>query len=585
MDKNNSDYIFKAFIINSFEYDNGNKETSGAWLYFPTTKENVSALFKEIGLPNNADNNKYFIDSYHSGNNDIAKFLSMYTNIDELNYLASRISELDDIEMSVFQTAIQTEKISTIANAINVTYNTEYYNVVPDMYSLSDVGEYAAETEGYDISKIGELSDYIDYEAYGRDYARRNCGEFLGEVYLETGCTEWKDIYSGELEDIAPEYIVTEYGENVQYDYNFEMQFEASKDLAADIDSYIRSIDSCYAEKYPDEFEQMKYFSDCLLERRTLSVKNMLTAADIQEGSSLVDKIRAFEQQYPCDKYMLYQVKDGEQTRDYRYAPYSLLQKLGLNVDKSNYELTYTCGLSDDTTLESLFTKFNTDRPQDFKGRSMSVSDIVVLHRNGKDKAYYCDSAGFVEVPEFFKENHLETAEKSTEQNYNQIDEQINNEPPEKDTITVLVVEPMQEPYTKEIPKGLEALQKEVGGLIDITYPFAEPATLICNDEGKINRMELNRALYDAEGEIYDIVAGPFVIAGISGESITGLDDEQIKRFLKHFQQPEVFVKINDKIAAIPTKPSIKAKLNRLQKEKDGRDKTQPQKPSLKQEL
>ena len=285
------------------------------------------------------------------------------------------------------------------------------------------------------------------------------------------------------------------------------------------------------------------------------------------------------------DKYMLYQVKDGEQTRDYRYAPYSLLQKLGLNVDKSNYELTYTCGLSDDTTLESLFTKFNTDRPQDFKGRSMSVSDIVVLHRNGKDKAYYCDSAGFVEVPEFFKENHLETAEKSTEQHYNQTDEQINNEPPEKDTITVLVVEPMQEPYTKEIPKGLEALQKEVGGLIDITYPFAEPATLICNDEGKINRMELNRALYDAEGEIYDIVAGPFVIAGISGENITGLDDEQIKRFSKHFQQPEVFVKINDKIAAIPTKPSIKAKLNRLHKEKDGRDKTQPQKPPPKQEL
>lgn len=211
----------------------------------------------------------------------------------------------------------------------------------------------------------------------------------------------------------------------------------------------------------------------------------------------------------------------------------------------------------------------------------------MVLHKNGEDKAYYCDSAGFVEVSEFFKdnENYLETAEKSTEQNYNQIDEQINNEPPEKDTITVLVVEPMQEPYTKEIPKGLEALQNEVSGLIDITYPFAEPVALICNDEGKINRMELNRALYDAEGEIYDIVAGPFVIAGISGENITGLDDEQIKRFSKHFQQPEVFVKINDKIAAIPTKPSIKAKLNRLQKEKDGRDKTQPQKPPPKQEL
>ncbi len=70
MDKN-SDYIFKAFIVNSAEYDNGNKETSGTWLYFPATKEEVSALFKEIGLPNSADSDQYFIDEYKCGNNDL----------------------------------------------------------------------------------------------------------------------------------------------------------------------------------------------------------------------------------------------------------------------------------------------------------------------------------------------------------------------------------------------------------------------------------------------------------------------------------------------------------------------------------
>ena len=108
-------------MVNSAEYDNGNKETSGAWVYFPSTKEEVSALFKEIGLPNSADSDTYFIDRYHSGDNDIAKFLSMYTNIDELNYLASPISELEDIEASVLQAAIQTEKISTIPDAVNLT--------------------------------------------------------------------------------------------------------------------------------------------------------------------------------------------------------------------------------------------------------------------------------------------------------------------------------------------------------------------------------------------------------------------------------------------------------------------------------
>lgn len=90
--------VFKAFVINSAEYDNYDKDTGGAWLEFPTTKDEVTVLFKKIGLPNNVDNNNYIIYKY-SGDNDIVKFLSVYTNIDELNYLASRITELNNIEI------------------------------------------------------------------------------------------------------------------------------------------------------------------------------------------------------------------------------------------------------------------------------------------------------------------------------------------------------------------------------------------------------------------------------------------------------------------------------------------------------
>ena len=67
--------------------------------------------------------------------------------------------------------------------------------------------------------------------------------------------------------------------------------------------------------------------------------------------------------------------------------------------------------------------------PADFKGHSLSVSDVVVLHQNGQDTAHYCDSVGFQQVPEFLRENPLRTAELSTEQNENMIDGVLNNAP------------------------------------------------------------------------------------------------------------------------------------------------------------
>src|SRR5699024_3865213 len=72
--------------------------------------------------------------------------------------------------------------------------------------------------------------------------------------------------------------------------------------------------------------------------------------------------------------------------------------------------------------------------------------------------------------------------------------------------LTVLVVEPMKEPYVKEIEPGLHSLQAEVGGDIATTYPLSDPVELVCNDEGKLIGLELNRGLRDEHGEIYDIM-------------------------------------------------------------------------------
>ena len=129
------------------------------------------------------------------------------------------------------------------------------------------------------------------------------------------------------------------------------------------------------------------------------------------------------------DSFSIYQLRNEDSTRDYRFEPYDRLQAAGLSVDKANYTEVYAAPLTAGTTLEDIYRTFNVDHPADFKGHSLSVSDVVVLHQNGQDTAHYCDSVGFQQVPEFLRENPLRTAELSTEQNENMIDGVLNNTP------------------------------------------------------------------------------------------------------------------------------------------------------------
>ena len=132
----------------------------------------------------------------------------------------------------------------------------------------------------------------------------------------------------------------------------------------------------------------------------------------------------------PGDSFSIYQVPAGPEGRDFRFRSYEELQAAGLAVDRKNYELVYTAPLDGKTTLENIYRTFNTDdRPADFRGHSLSVSDVVVINRGGKEEAHYCDSIGFTPVPEFIQESPIKTAEMSNEQNYNMIDGTLNNAP------------------------------------------------------------------------------------------------------------------------------------------------------------
>jgi len=119
----------------------------------------------------------------------------------------------------------------------------------------------------------------------------------------------------------------------------------------------------------------------------------------------------------------------------------------------------------------------------------------------------------------------------------------------------ILVVEPGKSPVITEIDGSLKEMQKIVGGTIQAIYPFPEEVALVCNDEGKILGLPMNRGLRDERGSMYDIVYGTFFLCGAPSDSerFASLSPEQQDIFQKRFQTPEMFMTIDGQIVCFPT--------------------------------
>ena len=136
----------------------------------------------------------------------------------------------------------------------------------------------------------------------------------------------------------------------------------------------------------------------------------------------------------PQDAFLIYQIRRGGELDAYRFMNYDYLQSKGVTPERSGYDAIYTGGFMDygnaRTNLDMIYQRFNVDHPADFKGHSLSVSDIVALKQNGVVSCHYVDSIGFRELPNFLKpENYLKNAEMLLEDDYGMIDGIINNGP------------------------------------------------------------------------------------------------------------------------------------------------------------
>lgn len=194
-----------------------------------------------------------------------------------------------------------------------------------------------------------------------------------------------------------------------------QAQREAAQDsperIAEDLFDLMRDFDPDYMRSYEnDRAAQVASTVDSLKTNDTAHIEMMLgiTRDDAgseevrQRAAALLDRISAFKEQN--NSFSIYQVRGGDDTRDYRFESLESLKERGLTVDRANYELVYSAPLHDIETLESIYQRFNNDHPEDFTGHSLSVSDVVVLRHGEQETAHYCDSVGFAEVPEFLQE-------------------------------------------------------------------------------------------------------------------------------------------------------------------------------------
>ena len=465
------DYPFAAFVTNLGKYNEG--ELVGEWVKFPTTAEEMKQVFDRIGIGKTGDfgqvYEEWFITDYDCYVDGLYDKLGEYESLDELNYLASKLDEMDRGEYEQFQAAMEIgDHSGSVQEIINLTENLDCYDVYPGIEDYDDLGRYYIDE--LDAMQVPEhLRNYIDYEAYGRDIALDESGDFTSFGYVRDTGSSFHEYYDGDRGSIPEEYRVMTF----QDDIPEEELSEWAMDIAFDMEEYFRQNDPQYAAEHPEEHAAREEIYENLMAGRIMALEERLAAlgqtqddylpselekfkeasgyegfldidpaairealenpdrshveemlsfaeqaereyaaqaaAYAQTPADIVDQARAVQEE-PAqeDRFSIYQLKGGDETLDYRFEPLDAIRRNGLSVDSANYELVYTAPLTERDNLESIYTRFNIDRPADFHGHSLSVSDIVVLHQDGKDTAHYCDRYGFSQVPEFLQERQPE---------------------------------------------------------------------------------------------------------------------------------------------------------------------------------
>ena len=216
-DDNDREGIFEAFITNLGKYNEG--ALIGEWVSFPATPKEVKKALEKIGIGAKDEfgnvYEEWFITDYNCDVDGLAKNINFgeYENLDELNYLALKIGELNSYELEKFQAVLEvSDYTGSVKDIINLTGNLDKYDIYPDVKNCEDLGIYYVDE--LELVKVpDELRYYIDYESYGRDIALDENGQFTESGYVRDNGDSFEEYYDGTIESIPEEYRVMNFME------------------------------------------------------------------------------------------------------------------------------------------------------------------------------------------------------------------------------------------------------------------------------------------------------------------------------------------------------------------------------------
>jgi hypothetical protein len=299
--------MFEITIANA---DDRSKQTE---LTLPTTSAQVRDAFSRIGL-DGKQHQEYAIVGHRMTADGLLDCLQPNDRIDDLNYLADRLNQLDDAELAKLAAVVDGRDDLTVPAVIDLTYNLDYYVHIPDVPNFEELGRYYLYQSGM-VEMPETWKSAIPLEAFGKNAAAQEHGRFTEHGYLLKSGDEWVQHYNGE--SIPEKYRVT---------------------------------------SYPNQQEI---------------------------------------------RFSIYQLRQDEDTRPLRWQSFDDLIASGQIPKLEDYRLVYSGVMYPGETMETIFEKFNLNRPEDFTSHSLSVSDVVVVEQDARSTAHYVDNFGFQQLDGF----------------------------------------------------------------------------------------------------------------------------------------------------------------------------------------
>ena len=270
-----------------------NQKTAGEWVSFPTTPENLRDVFARLEI-GPSDWSIANVEAHIYGIRDVIWHCD---SLDELNYLAAKLEELDEESIGTYQSVIEIdEHCDSVAELINLTGNLDCYNVQAEIADYDDLGRHVLfdrDSYSYDRNTLDALEDYIDFEGYGRAIAEGEDGKLAEGCYVcPSGCP-FVDSYDGNPATIPEEYRATQM--IVVPELTDDERLDRAIELAMSLDRFFREFDKDYAAQYPEAQIKQELICDDLFAGKIAAIDAMLDNLGQGENDVLPQELAKYK--------------------------------------------------------------------------------------------------------------------------------------------------------------------------------------------------------------------------------------------------------------------------------------------------